>query len=318
MIEKEDPQVAVIKKVFRNVVLGILVIVLIVAVFDCFYTVPSGQEGVLLTFGKADMAAIQPGLHFKLPFVQSVVKFDIRTQKYGISALQNGDSQGNPATGGSLESASSSDLQIVSLQLVVNYHLTPGMTPVIWSKIGPGYEDTVIQPSVHEATKAAVAQFTAADLVDKREEVRAQIEDLLKQKLAQYNIVVEQVSIVNLDFSAQFNQAIESKVTAQQLKEKADNDLQRIIVEANQVRTAAEGQRDAAIDLATGEAKRVQLVQQQLSQSPQYVEYIKAKAWNGVLPNFYMAGGSNSPNLLMQVPIVNPSPSVQILNATNG
>ena len=313
MIEKEDPQVAVIKKVFRNVVLGILVIVLIVAVFDCFYTVPSGQEGVLLTFGKADMAAIQPGLHFKLPFVQSVVKFDIRTQKYGISACRMVIRKAIRR-----QAEASSDLQIVSLQLVVNYHLTPGMTPVIWSKIGPGYEDTVIQPSVHEATKAAVAQFTAADLVDKREEVRAQIEDLLKQKLAQYNIVVEQVSIVNLDFSAQFNQAIESKVTAQQLKEKADNDLQRIIVEANQVRTAAEGQRDAAIDLATGEAKRVQLVQQQLSQSPQYVEYIKAKAWNGVLPNFYMAGGSNSPNLLMQVPIVNPSPSVQILNATNG
>jgi regulator of protease activity HflC (stomatin/prohibitin superfamily) len=155
---------------------------------------------------------------------------------------------------------------------------------------------------VHEAAKASVAQFTAADIIDKREDVRAEIEVLLKEKLVPYNIVVEQVSIVSIDFSPQFNAAIDAKVTAQQLKEKAVNDLARITVEAEQVRMAAEGQRDAAIALATGESTRVRLVQQQLSQSPQYVEYIKAQKWNGAYPQFLVMGSGGGANFLMSLP----------------
>ena len=300
MASKYDDEIhAQVRRVVKAGVAAIVVIFLLVLVFSTFYTVPSGQEGVLLTFGKADMVAIQPGLHIKVPFVQNIVKFDIRTQKYGISSLQNGPNGGE---GGSLESGSSSDMQIVSLQMVVNYHLTPGTTPQIWSKIGPGYEDTVVQPSVHESTKAAVAQFTATDLIDRREDVRLKIEDLLRGKLAPYNIVVEQVSIVNLDFSKQFNDAIESKVTAQQLKEKADNDLQRIKVEADQVRAAAAGQRDAMIAQATGEAQKVKLIQEQLRQSPQYIEYVKAQRWSGALPQIVMSTNWVTP--FMQIPNV--------------
>ena len=234
-----------------------------------------------------------------------------------ISALQGGDSSGNPATGGSLESASSSDMQIVSLQMVVNYRIATGTTPKLWSTVGAGYEDNVIQPAVHESTKAAVAQFSATDLIGKREEVRAKIEEFLKAKLISYNIVVEQVSIVNLDFSKQFNDAIEAKVTAEQLKDKAVNDLARIQVEAQQRVADAQGQRDAAIAAAEGQAKatmltaeadakKVELINQQLARSPQYIEYIKASRWSGNYPQFYMTGGS-SPNLLMSLPAVSAS-----------
>jgi len=314
---EDDPVTKQMKRVVKMVVWGVVLFVLLIAVINSFYTVQSGQEAVLLTFGRADMNAVQPGIHMKIPFAQRVVKFDIRTQKYGISALQGGDSSGNPATGGSLESASSSDMQIVSLQMVVNYRIATGTTPKLWSTVGAGYEDNVIQPAVHESTKAAVAQFSATDLIGKREEVRAKIEEFLKAKLISYNIVVEQVSIVNLDFSKQFNDAIEAKVTAEQLKDKAVNDLARIQVEAQQRVADAQGQRDAAIAAAEGQAKatmltaeadakKVELINQQLARSPQYIEYIKASRWSGNYPQFYMTGGS-SPNLLMSLPAVSAS-----------
>jgi regulator of protease activity HflC (stomatin/prohibitin superfamily) len=312
MAKKDVPVEDPTKAIVRGVIVAVVALIGIIFLFSAIYTVKSGQEGVLLTFGKASPNAIQPGLHFKVPIVQQVVKFDIRTQKYGITALQGGDSQGNPATGGSLESASSSDMQIVSLQMVVNYRIATGTTPKLWSTVGAGYEDNVIQPAVHEATKAAVAQFSAADLIGKREEVRAKIEELLKAKLVQYSIVVEQVSIVNLDFSKQFNDAIEAKVTAEQLKDKAVNDLARIQVEAQQRVADAQGQRDAAIAAAEGQAKatmltaeadakKVELINEQLARSPQYIEYIKASRWSGNYPDVYMTGG-NAPNLLMQLP----------------
>jgi regulator of protease activity HflC (stomatin/prohibitin superfamily) len=284
------------KKIVRGVLTAVIAIILIVVAFSLFYTIESGQEGVILTWGQANPVSVQPGLHMKWPIAQSVLKFDMRTQKFGVSSLGGG---GN---GGALESAASSDLQIVSVELAVNYKLQDGMAPTIFTKIGPGYEDTVIQPAVHEVTKAEIAQFNAVDLINKREEVRAGIENMLKEKLQQYNINVQSVSIVNFDFSKQFNDAIESKVTAEQLKQKADNDLQRIKVEADQVRAAANGQADAKVALAQAEATQVRLVQEQLKQSPQYIQYIQANKWNGVLPGIFLGGGSGTSSI---VPFLN-------------
>jgi prohibitin 2 len=282
-------------KIFAGIVVGVFLLIIF---FSCFYQIQSGQEGVLLTFGKASPAAqtatngFLGGLHLKMPIVQSVAKFDVRTQKYGADATQN-----------TLESAASSDMQQVKMRLTVNYHLASGKTPEIYTNLGAGYQDTVIVPTVHEAVKAVTAKYKAVDLIGKRDEVSGEMKNLLIEKLRPYNIVVEQVSITDFDFGDQFNAAIEAKVTAEQQKQKADNDLERIRVEADQVRTAADGQRDAAIATATGEAARVRLVQEELSKSPQYVEYIKATKWNGQYPQFYMVGG-NSPNLLMQLPAV--------------
>ena len=279
-------------------VLGVLALFFIIAFFSLFYQVASGQEGVLLTFSKADMVAKGPGLHLKIPFVQRVVKFDVQTQKYGVSAV--GD-EANPT----LETAASSDLQVVRIQLAVNYHLSSGMTPVIFTNIGAGYEDKVISPSVHEATKACTAQFTATDLINEREKVRICIEDLLKQKLTPYNVNVEQVSITSLDFSKSFNDAIEAKVTAEQNKLQAQQVLERVQIEAKQKVVQAEADRDAAIATATGtseavklnaaaEAEKVRLIQAQLSTSPNYIELQKVQRWNGNVPTIQMTSGGSS------------------------
>jgi prohibitin 2 len=290
----ENPAEKQLRSVIRGVILAGVALIVVIAVFSSFYTVQSGQEGVLLTFNKADPVAKEPGLHAKIPFVQKVVKFDVRTQKFGVDNTE-----------GTLESAASSDLQVVKVRLAVNYHLVPGKTPEIFKNVGPSYEDTVILPTLHESTKASVAQFNAADLINKREEVRTEVENLLKAKLQPYNIIVEQVSITDFDFSEQFNVAIENKVTAEQQALKAQRDLERIKIEAEQRIADAEGQRQAAIAQAQGEAEKVKLVQQQLMQSPQYIEYIRAQRWDGRYPLFYMTGSGSAPNLLMQVPMVN-------------
>ena len=264
------------------------------------YTIRSGQEGVLLTFNKAAPVGIEPGLHVKFPLVQSVVRFDVQTQKYGADATQS-----------TLESAASKDLQVVKMRIVVNYHIAQSKAPEIFKNLGTGYVDKVIVPTVHETAKATTAQFTAIELITNREAVRAEIENLLKIKLAPYNIIVEQVSITDFDFSDQFNAAIENKVTAEQNALTEQNKLSVVQFQAQQVVAAANGQRDSSIALAEGNAKatklnaeaeayRVQLVQQQLSKSPQYVDYIKASRWTGVLPTFYMTGG-NTP-LIMSLP----------------
>lgn len=279
----EDEQ---IKKMVKGILTAIIAVFVLVIVFNSFYTIRSGQEGVLLTFNKADPVAKGDGLHMKVPIVQKIVKFDVQTQKYEAHAA-----------------AASKDLQDVSTNVAVNYHLSKGTTPMLFTEIGAAYEERVIQPAVQEVVKAVTAKFTAEELITRREEVKNGIFVLLKERMASRNINVEELAITNFAFSQSFTQAIEAKVTAEQEALTQRNKLEQVKYEAQQLVATAEGQKEAAIAVATGEAEKVKLVQQQLMQSPQYIEYIKAQRWNGALPAFYMAGSSGS-NLLFNVPMV--------------
>ena len=265
---REPVEIAVdtAKAVFKKVVIGVIVLILF---FSSFYQISSGEEGVLLTFSKADPMAKAPGLHFKWPLLQRVIKFDMTTQKYETDA-----------------SAASHDLQDVHTKVAVNYHLQPGKTPDIFSIIGVYYSDNIIQPSVQEVVKSVTAQYTAEELITKRAEVKEKINTVLKARLSPRNIVVEDLSITNFEFSEAFSHAIESKVTAEQLKLKAERDLERIRVEAEQVVAQAEG-----------DSQQIRLIQDQLAHSPQYIEWLKWSKWDGRLPT--VMGGTP----LISVPV---------------
>jgi regulator of protease activity HflC (stomatin/prohibitin superfamily) len=161
----------------------------------------------------------------------------------------------------------------------------------IYQELGTEYQDRVIQPAEQEVIKAVTARFTAEELITKRPEVATQMQDGLVERLSSRHIIVESISITNFDFSASFNAAIEAKVTAVQKKLEAENDLARIKVEAEQVAAKAKGDRDAAIAQAQGQSESIALVQNQLKQSPQYIEWYRITKWDGVLPIMMSQGG---------------------------
>jgi len=292
-MDEED----LLKKGVWLVIGGVVIIVLLIMAFSTFYTIPSGEEGVLFTWDKAEPGAINAGPHFKIPIAQHVVAFDIKTQKYSTTAT-----------------AASKDLQDVSTDIAVNYHINKGTTPQLFSDIGMGYEERVIMPAVQEVVKGVTAKFTAEELITRRSEVSQEIKIKLQEKMLVRNIVVEDISITEFKFGQAFAQAIESKVTAEQRALEQKNLLAKVDYEAQQVVMTANGARDAQIAKAQGDAETIrltkqaeavgiQLVQEQLKQSPQYIEYVKASRWDGKYPSMYMTGGQ-TPTLLMQVPAV--------------
>jgi len=275
---------ATVGSIVKIIFLAFVGIVFLIGIFGSFYIVGAGERAIVLTWGRPDMVAKESGPHFKIPFAQTVVKMDVQTQKYEADAT-----------------AASSDLQTVSTKIAVNYHLVPENVPLLYQNIGVGYRDKIIQPAVQEIVKASTAKFTAEELITKRELVKEQIDIALKARLLSSGIVMETTSITNFDFSAQFNAAIEQKVTAEQDALTQKNKLAQVEYEAQQAIAMANGTATSTVLNAEAEAKKVQLINNQLSQSPQYVEYIKAQKWDGHYPQFYMVGGS-SPNLLMQLP----------------
>lgn len=240
---------------------GIVAASIIIILIGSIYTVPAGHRGVLLTFGKVDEIAKQEGIGIKLPIAQKVVKLSIQTQKYEADA-----------------SAASKDLQIVSTKIAVNYHITPERAPEIYQELSIAYQDRIIQPAVQEVVKASTAQFTAEELITRRPEVKDKIKELLQDRLAERGINVEEISITNFDFSQSFNDAIEAKVTAEQLKLKADRDLERIKIEKEQKITQAQAEAEA-LRLQKQEVTEELIRLRQIE-----VQRTAIEKWDGILP----------------------------------
>lgn len=286
-----DP-VDLAKKVLVWALVGVVVLT---AVLGSFFTVGAGERGVVLTWGRAEAVAEDPGLGFKWPIAQKVVKISVQTQKYETAAT-----------------AASKDLQDVSTTVAVNYFIEPSAVVELYKNSSLAFSMRIIEPAVQEAVKASTAQFTAEELITKRPAVKERITATLRERLGPVGLVVEDVSIVNFAFSAQFNQAIEAKVTAEQNALTEQNRLKMVEFQAQQKVAEAVGARDAQIAVAEGqaraieltaaaEAEKIRLQNQELAKSPQYVELVKWQKWSGEFPEWYMVGADGS-NLLMQVP----------------
>ncbi len=223
-------------------------------------TVDLGSRGVITRFGSPGETIYNPGIHFKLPFVDSMNEVSIATLKVERDC-----------------GAASKDLQTVSSKIALNYHVKPDKVLYILRDLGNDEVGRIIEPALHEAVKAVTANYTAEELIAKREEVRNAIITDLSAKLERHGLVIDELSIINFDFSKVFNEAIEQKTTAEQLKLKAQNDLLRIQVEAEQ-----------KIATAKAEAESLRLQRQEVT--PEVLQLRAIEKWNGVLPQ--VTGGS--------------------------
>lgn len=276
------------EKLIVSVIVGII---LSIIVFGSFYIINPGERGILITLGKPSPVASAEGLHFKFPIIQHIVKMDIKTQKYEASA-----------------SGASKDLQIVSTNIAVNYHLSSDGVVNLYKDIGVGYRDKLIQPFVQEVVKSNTAKFTAEELITKRELIKEQIDIDLRERLIDRGIYMETTSITNFDFSAQFNTAIEQKVTAEQNALTEKNRLSMIEYQALQKVAEANGTATATILNAEANAKSILLKAQsdaealrlQKSQvTPELIQLRMAEKWNGALPQYML--GDTMP--LLQLPV---------------
>jgi len=237
---------------------GIIGLVIISVLFSTFYTVPAGSRGVITTFGSVDMIPKGEGLGIKIPFVQNIEIMSVQTQKYQADLT-----------------AASQDLQDVQTTIAINYRIVPEQASEIYRNIGISYPDKIIYPLEQEINKATTAQYTAEQLITKRDDVRNTMKSLLGDKLKGRGIIVEEISIINFKFSESFTQAIELKVTAEQNALAAKNKLAQIEYEAKQ-----------RVTQATGEAEAIKIQAEAINKQggKEYVQLQAISKWTGVLP----------------------------------
>ncbi|HRY90895.1 MAG TPA: prohibitin family protein [Candidatus Gracilibacteria bacterium] len=251
-----------IKKNIKMAVYGVLILLaifLLVNLLSFFTVIEPGERGILLQFGTIQ-AIYEPGLHFQIPIINTVVKIDVRTQKSQVQV-----------------NAASKDLQSITSTVALNYHIDPQKVDKIYQQIGMLYEERIISPAIQESVKASTAQFTAEELITKRATVKEDIKAKLTERLSSSYLIIDDFSVVDFNFSDEFNRAIELKQTAVQTALKAENDLKRIQIEAQQ-----------QIETAKAQAESIKIQGEALKQNQDLVKLKAVEKWNGVLPTYMM------------------------------
>ncbi|AFY34698.1 band 7 protein [Calothrix sp. PCC 7507] len=171
--------------------IGIFLLILVIS-FRPFSIVNAGERGVIMKFGKVQDQVLDEGIHPILPIATSVKKLSVRVQQNSFKF-----------------DAASKDLQKITAELAVNWHVDPIRVNKVFQQVGDKQQiiSGIITPAVSEVLKAATAKKTAEEIITKRTELKEEIDKSLKIRLAAYGLIVDDVSLVNFAFSPEFGKA---------------------------------------------------------------------------------------------------------------
>lgn len=250
----------------KKIVYGIIGAFVLIAVLSSFTTVSAGERGVVLSWGAFNGNVLEPGLHWLVPFRDSVRKVDVTVLKQEDKVM-----------------AATKDLQDVSSTIAVNHHIDTSKVGELYVSSQGEYEVRFVIPGIQETVKAATAKYTAEELITKRAEVREVVRSLITEKLSPHHILVDDVNIINFNFSSSFSTAIEAKVTAEQTALAAKNKLEQVKFEADQRVAQAK---------AEAEAIRIQAQAIQNQGGESYVNLKAIEKWDGKLPIQFVPGSA--------------------------
>ena len=200
--------------------------------------------------------------------------------------------------------------------MVLNYRLHPDQAPEVYQSIGLEYSSVIIDPAAQEVLKANTALHNAAEILQRRPAIKADIQRDLTVWLAKYGIELKEAALANIRFDPNYEKAIEAKQIEEQKAEQKRYELIQAQRQAEIVAAAAKGQGDAAREEAKGEADATRIrgdaeatYNQKVSASltPTLIQQRYLEKWDGKLPQFSMASGSNAPGLMLNMPMPAPA-----------
>jgi regulator of protease activity HflC (stomatin/prohibitin superfamily) len=229
--------------------------------------VPPGHAGVVFNRASGvEKRVLPPGLNLIIPIVEVVYPHDCRTQNMSFTN----------------EEAVSSDQQVVHTNITVNFHPRISELSDLYQEVGFDYSDKIVVPVVREALKAEIAKQAVDKLLANREEVSQNIRAYVSKKLGERHIDMEMISLTNIRFSQEYQEAVEAKQVALQQAEAKQNEWQKAKVEAQITRTTADA-----------EAYRITAIQKALGASPDYIRLEAVRKLNPNATVVYVPHGSS-------------------------
>jgi regulator of protease activity HflC (stomatin/prohibitin superfamily) len=253
-------------------------LVALIFIFSSYYTIDQGERGVILRTG-AIVSLAEPGLHFKLPLVDTVRHISVQQQTQRYPRVQT----------------YSRDQQPADLVVSVTYHVSS--PELVYSQYGNVSNMLVrlVDPRLYEQVKNVFGGFDAASAIQDRGKLNAEVANAV-QRAIKGPLVVESVQIENIDFSDSYERAVEDRMQATVLQQKALAEKARRITEADaaayEVKAAADAKAHATEVQGNAEATAIKARGQALRDNPGLPSLVTAEKWDGHLPTTMPPGGS--------------------------
>lgn len=265
-----------ISKIVKMVVVGFLVITLSSIFLTNCYTVKTGEVAVISTFGKLDRIENE-GLHFKIPFIQSKDFMETREKTYIFGKTKEMDT--------TLE-VSTKDMQTIKLEFTVQANISD--PEKLYRAFSLNYEWRFIRPRVNEIVQSTIAKYTIEEFVSMRATISSEIFRELQDDFMAYGLNVSNVSIVNHDFSDEYERAVEEKKIAEQAVQKAKSEQEKLsVIAENKVKLAEYALKEKELQAKANAIESNSL-------TPQLLKKMMIEKWNGELPKVQ----GNSSNLI--------------------
>lgn len=271
----------------KQIVAGVIGFILLCAVISGMYTVDEGERVVLLRNG-AFVETKEPGLHLKVPFIDSAKHISVQSVNLSYSKM----------------ATYSRDQQPAELVVSVNFRVTPAQVEDVYRTYGSlqGMVDRILTPNVYKSTKEVFGRFAASEVVQDRQRFGVEVYDRLKQEVGE-RMVIESIQVENVDFSTAYEQSVEQRMLAEVEVQKVKQNWEKEKVSADITRTQAAATADAALLEAQAKAKAVELQGEAqakaiaskgkaLRENPELIQLTQAEKWDGKLPSTMVPNGA--------------------------
>ena len=267
------------RKVRNRIIYGVVGFLSLIIIVSSCYVIQEGQVGIVKRLGKAQ-AQVSPGFHLKMPFIESVVRIDVRQRK-NVEELH----------------AATQDQLPIEAETSINWTVNISSAMDLFIMYGGlrQFEERILDPKLRSAAKAALARFPANKLIRERQAVVSEIMETMTKEMAPFPITINSPQLENVVLPAKYMAAVEAKESAREEAEREKHVLAQQRLQAQQQVNTAEANAESKRIEADAEAYRIEttakaeadairMINEQLARGPRYVDLVAAKSWDGVLP----------------------------------
>jgi regulator of protease activity HflC (stomatin/prohibitin superfamily) len=241
----------------------------------CGEQIDAGHVGLRKSWGEITAEALQPGLYWYSPIGGDIIEVNVQQQLWEGS-----------------ETAYTKDLQTGVFAYKVAFRPNAADMPRLYTAVGAQWEKRLLMDLVPDTLKNVIGQWEAADLIGNRSKIAPQVLAAVQERvqakcraagLPDDTVELVSFALTNIDFSDEFEKAVEAKVTAVQLAEQEKNRTVQITEQAKQQVITAK---------ASAEAMKIQ--SEALAQNQNLTAYKAVEKWDGKMP-YYITAGSPLP-----------------------
>jgi len=265
---------------FGKLLAVIIAIAIVLVSLDSWYTVDQGERGVHLRNGRI-IGTAQPGLGFKIPLVDSVVKISTQTLTARYEGLQ----------------AYSRDQQPATIRASVTFSVPADQVDEVYAKFKnvDSMVTRLIDRQVPTQVENIFGKYTAISAVQERVKFGIDVTSAIKAAIVG-PVEITSVQVENIDFSSAYEKSVEDRMKAEVEVETQKQNLEKERVSAEIAVTQAQAQADSQLAKAKAEAESIRIKGEAeasaiksraaaLAQNQNLIELTKAEKWNGQLPS---------------------------------